>query len=94
MPPQPPGLNPAYEGTTIDQVLQLFQSRNGKQEGDPVKAVERIIDVVQGTGVGAGKTSCLRLPLGRDCIARAKTKLEEVRKNLDEMEEIACSTDM
>ncbi|KAH1742821.1 hypothetical protein KXX41_002888 [Aspergillus fumigatus] len=69
-------------------------SRNGKQEGDPVKAVERIIDVVQGTGVGAGKTSCLRLPLGRDCIARAKTKLEEVRKNLDEMEEIACSTDM
>jgi hypothetical protein len=88
------GLNPAYEGTTIDQVLQVFQSSNGKQPGDPVKAVERIIDVVQGTGIGAGKTGYLRLPLGRDCIARAKGKLEEVRKNLDEMEAIACSTDL
>jgi hypothetical protein len=86
-------LNPAYKGTTIDQVLQVFQSSDGKQAGDPVKAVERIIDVVQGTGVGAGKTGCLRLPLGRDCMARAKVKVEELRTNLDEMEEIACSTD-
>jgi hypothetical protein len=88
------GLNPAYEGTTIDRVLQVYQSSNGKQAGDPVKAVERIIDVVQGTGVGAGKTGCLRLPLGRDCIARAKVKLEELTKDLDEMQEIACSTDL
>ncbi|RHZ72395.1 hypothetical protein CDV55_108425 [Aspergillus turcosus] len=47
----------------------------------------------QGSGVGAGKSGCLHLPLGRDWMARVKVKLEELRKNLDEMEEIACSTD-
>ncbi|RHZ46332.1 putative short chain oxidoreductase/dehydrogenase [Aspergillus thermomutatus] len=87
------GLNPVYEGTAIDQVLQVFQRGDGTQAGDPVKAVERIIDVIQGTGVGAGKTGLLRLPLGRDCMSRARVKMDELTKNLDEMEEIACSTD-
>ncbi|EAW08538.1 putative short chain oxidoreductase/dehydrogenase [Aspergillus clavatus NRRL 1] len=87
------GLNPAYQGTILEQALQAYGTFDGRQAGDPVKAVERLIDVAQGTGVGAGKTHLLRLPLGRDSIARARTKLEELRKNLDEMEEIASSTD-
>lgn len=73
-------------------MLQLFRDSNGKQPGDPVKAVERIYDVVQGTGLGAGKTNFLRLPLGKDCMSRARSKLEGMLKNLDEMEEIASST--
>lgn len=73
--------------------MEAYRSYEGKQPGDPVKAAERILDVVNGTGMGTGKTNLLRLPLGKDCLTRARTKLEGLIRNIDEMEAIASSTD-
>ncbi|KAL1874188.1 hypothetical protein Plec18167_006125 [Paecilomyces lecythidis] len=86
------GLTKDYEGTVLEDVLKTFQTSSGKQPGDPVKAADRIIDVINGTGMGADKEHLLRLPLGPDCLARARAKIAELTKNLDETEEIAKST--
>ncbi|KAH8800463.1 putative short chain oxidoreductase/dehydrogenase [Xylogone sp. PMI_703] len=86
------GLNPAYKDTILDQTIGGFYSLHGKQAGDPEKAAERIFDVVTGTGLGAGKTGLLRLPLGPDALQRATNKADSLKKNLDDMRDIALST--
>ncbi|PGG99841.1 hypothetical protein AJ79_08393 [Helicocarpus griseus UAMH5409] len=83
----------AYQGTPLAQVQDYLREINGKQPGDPIKAAARIIEVVTGTGMGAGKTELLRLPLGPDCMQRARSKVQALKENLDAMEEIAMSTD-
>ena len=40
------GLNPAYQGTPVDEVLSKFQSADGEQPGDPVKGAKAIVEVV------------------------------------------------
>lgn len=87
------GLTKEYEGTILEDMLKYFHSSNGKQPGDPVKAADRIIEVINGTGMGVGKEHLLRLPLGPDCLSRARAKVAELSENLDETEEIAHSTD-
>ncbi|KAK2798832.1 hypothetical protein FQN50_008693 [Emmonsiellopsis sp. PD_5] len=87
------GLTKDYEGTPLQTVVESLNPAGPRPRGDPVKAAARIIDVINGTGVGEGKTDLLRLPLGPDCMQRARTKVESLRTNLDAMEEIALSTD-
>lgn len=55
-------------------VAQFVQSTNGKQPGDPKKAVEIMIDVVRGEGVAEGKAFPERLPLGPDCLATMRKR--------------------
>jgi NAD(P)-dependent dehydrogenase (short-subunit alcohol dehydrogenase family) len=86
------GLNPAYKGTPLDEVLQKFTSMDQKQPGDPVKASEIIYDVVTGTGVGEGKTNFLRLPLGPDCYQRSDNKIQQLKDNLDAFREVGMTT--
>ncbi|KAK2781770.1 hypothetical protein FQN52_001354 [Onygenales sp. PD_12] len=87
------GLTKDYEGTPLQTVVESLNPTGPRPRGDPVKAAARIIDVINGTGVGEGKTDLLRLPLGPDCMQRARTKVESLRTNLDAMEAIALSTD-
>ncbi|OJJ45880.1 hypothetical protein ASPZODRAFT_17314 [Penicilliopsis zonata CBS 506.65] len=87
------GLNPAYRDTIVDKGLQAFRDADGKQIGDPAKAAQRIFEVVDGSGMAEGKAGLLRLPLGKDCLTRARTKIDGLLRNLEEMEEIALSTD-
>lgn len=86
------GLSKDYIGTPVDNSLQAFRSRNGSQEGDPMKAAQRIFEVVTGTGMGAGKEDYLRLMLGPDCHARFRKKTDALQENLDQMKEISHST--
>ncbi|KAL2834377.1 putative short chain oxidoreductase/dehydrogenase [Aspergillus cavernicola] len=86
------GLTKDYEGTPLANILAMFDSMAGKQPGDPVKAVQRIMEVIQSQGLGQGKEHLLRLPLGTDCFPRMLAKLDSVRQNLEEMREIALST--
>lgn len=88
------GLTKDYEGTVLEDAVKAFHTTNGKQLGDPVKAADRMIEVISGTGMGAGKTHLLRLPLGPDCMKSARDKIESLSKNLDETEAIALSTDL
>ncbi|OJD27415.1 hypothetical protein ACJ73_01189 [Blastomyces percursus] len=86
------GTSKPYEGTPVHETLQRFLTLDGKQPGDPVKAVARVMDVITGTGMGEGKTGFLRLPLGSDCVQRTRDKITALQQNFDAMEEIALST--
>ena len=81
-----------YLGTPVDAMVHAFRSSNGSQQGDPVKAAARILDVVSGTGMGAGKENLLRLPLGPDCYDLFEAKCDSLRDNLLQTKEIAYST--
>ncbi|KAI1207607.1 NAD(P)-binding protein [Annulohypoxylon truncatum] len=65
----------------------------GNEPGDSDKAVDRMIDLVKGTGMAAGKTVPLRVPLGSDGWGKVKEKCEETLKICEEWEELAKSTD-
>ncbi|PWY66377.1 putative short chain oxidoreductase/dehydrogenase [Aspergillus sclerotioniger CBS 115572] len=86
------GLNKDYDGTPLAMAMGFFDTFAGNQPGDPVKAVERILDVIQLKGVGEGKGHLLRLPLGTDCFPRMVAKLDAVKQNLEEIREVALST--
>ncbi|KAF2655313.1 NAD(P)-binding protein [Lophiostoma macrostomum CBS 122681] len=51
-----------------DGVAEYLENINGKQPGDPEKAVRIIIDVVKGEGVAEGKEKPERLPIGEDAL--------------------------
>lgn len=86
------GMNSDYAGTPLDNVLQAFGSNKGKQPGDATKCAQRILDVVDGTGMGAGKGALLRLPLGPDCYKRFQAKIDNMQENLLQVKDIAHST--
>jgi len=87
------GVTKDYEGTPLTATLTYFREYNGKQPGDPTKAAQRIVEVIDGTGMAAGQPQLLRLPLGKDCLQRANRKVESLASNLKTMEAIASSTD-
>lgn len=86
------GMNKDYAGTPLEQVLQAFKSNKGAQPGDAVKCALRILEVVEGTGMGAGKAHLFRLPLGPDCHKRFQTKVDTLQENLLQTKDIAHST--
>ena len=59
---------------------------DGKQDGDPVKAVAAMIKVVD------AENPPLRLPLGADAVKGMEEKMESVKQNIDEWREVAVNT--
>lgn len=86
------GMTKDYEGTPLGAAMGFFDGFAGKQPGDPAKAVQRVLDVIQLQGMGQGKESLLRLPLGTDCFPRMLTKIENLKVELEQMRDIALST--
>lgn len=58
---------------------------NGRQEGDPIKASQAIMDITQ------MDTPPLRLPLGKIALISITTKLESVQKDVEAFRKIAES---
>jgi NAD(P)-dependent dehydrogenase (short-subunit alcohol dehydrogenase family) len=83
--------NAFKEATTIiddyNETAGVFRQKikavNGKQEGDPVKAAQAIIDVV------TLQQPPLRLPLGKVAVLSLTTKLESVQKDLQQFKTVA-----
>ncbi|PYI05959.1 short-chain dehydrogenase/reductase SDR [Aspergillus sclerotiicarbonarius CBS 121057] len=86
------GLTEDYVGTPVEAALKAIKAKDGSQEGDPVKAAQRILEVVTSTGMGAGTEGFLRVPLGQDCYNRFQAKCDTLQANLTRMKEIAHST--
>lgn len=63
-----------------------LKSVNGKQEGDPMKASEAIINLVN------SKNPTLRLPLGKIALMTIGKKLDSVKSDLDTNRKIAENT--
>jgi NAD(P)-dependent dehydrogenase (short-subunit alcohol dehydrogenase family) len=81
----PVGL-PAY-ADTVGRLLTAVEANDGRQPGDPVKAVAAIRRLV------AAPEPPLRLPLGTDSVALVERKLATVAQELDRWRELALSTD-
>ncbi|OGM46233.1 short chain oxidoreductase/dehydrogenase [Aspergillus bombycis] len=87
------GLSEPYKGGPVDTTLGIFESAQGKQKGDPEKAVARIFEVVTGEGAAGGlKGKVLRLPLGPDCVQRMQAKLDKASADLNAAREFALNT--
>jgi len=83
---------PDYE-PVVKPLHESFVTGHGKQEGDPKKLVEIVLDIVRQEGVAAGKGIPERLPLGRDCMVQMKDKCDRTLKLIKEWEGVICSTD-
>ncbi|PCG99702.1 Glucose/ribitol dehydrogenase [Penicillium occitanis (nom. inval.)] len=83
-----------YEGTPLHAALNSFRAYNGNQPGDPAKGMRRVVEVVEGTGLGEDKQGLLRLPLGADCLERAWSKVNALKRELNGFDIVAKSTDL
>lgn len=72
--------------STAGAMQETLLKRNGLQPGDPVKAAEAIVMVVE------SECPPLRLPLGKDCIDRIRLKLESVAGDISRWEGVATNT--
>ncbi|CAH0029472.1 unnamed protein product [Clonostachys rhizophaga] len=89
------GIPEAYKGTTADQALDRFKAAAGKQIGDPVKAAERMFEVIVGEGQGGPlKGKILRLVLGKDAHDRITAKIEQQQSDMEAAREVTFSTDL
>ena len=83
---QPAHRIPAY-ADTAGKLLTALAANNGRQPGDPVKAVAAI------RALAATPEPPVRLALGSDCVASIESKLAFVAKELDQWRELSLSTD-
>ncbi|KAI5860983.1 NAD(P)-binding protein [Durotheca rogersii] len=81
--------------TPAAAALRHFRGQDGRQRGDPQKAVDRIFEVVAGEGpAGHLRGKILRLPLGPDSLDRIGAKIERLKSDIDAAREVAASTDL
>lgn len=81
--------------STAQFAMKIFETFNGKQRGDPMKAAERIVELVSGQGMaGHLKGTILRLPLGPDCIGKFEAKIQSMSADLEKVKEVGMSTDI
>lgn len=81
----------------LDEGIRAFlQGTYGTEVGDPRKAVERILDIIRGEGMAAGKGRQvrIRLPLGRDGMEVLKLKSERTLELCKDWEGLITSTDV
>lgn len=82
------------EDDVVGKAMARWSEYNGKQPGDPEKAVEAIFQVTTGEGeAGKLKGQILRLPLGKDAVARIEAKVENVKKDIETSRFVASNTD-
>lgn len=73
---------------TSGQTREMANKSNGNQPGDPNKAASAILKVV------AADDPPLRLVLGPDSLKRIKTKLEQVKTDLNNWQTVTLSTNI
>lgn len=81
-----------------DDAVEMFQNRleetNGKQPGDPLQAVERILDVVRREGYFEDQMEIpLRIVLGSDAVDIVRDECQKMLGDLERQEQLARSTD-
>jgi len=76
----------AYQDTA-GQLVGALDAGNGRQPGDPARAVAAIRELAEAA------EPPLRLPLGSDCVSLVEDKLASVMSELSRWRELAMSTD-
>ncbi|KAI0965868.1 putative short-chain dehydrogenase [Xylaria arbuscula] len=82
-----------YKKDVVGSVIDRFASADGKQSGDPDKAVERIFEIVTGEGMaGELKGKVQRLVLGEDAFTRMKNNNNKLVQDFTTGKNVALST--
>ena len=74
-------------GETVGKMMQAFQTMDGKQLGDPARAAEAMLQVVD------AEDPPLHLLLGSDALRRSRQKLDVVIEEMDQWEPVTVGTD-
>ncbi|KAH8884364.1 NAD(P)-binding protein [Thozetella sp. PMI_491] len=74
-------------------ITGMLAGFHGKQPGNPAKGVERILELVTGTGMAKGMQDELRVPLGSDSYGMLQSKIASYTATAEKMKEIAQSAD-
>ncbi|PVH82206.1 putative short chain oxidoreductase/dehydrogenase [Cadophora sp. DSE1049] len=85
-------LGPGYKGTPVEETMRKMRKGDGQQVGDVWKGAERIFEVITTSGMGEGKKSLLRLPLGEAPVQALREKARHFQEVANEFEELALST--
>ncbi|KAB5625506.1 oxidoreductase [Pseudomonas putida] len=72
---------------SFDPIRKARQDKSGKQLGDPRKAAQAILQVI------ASPTPPDHLLLGSDALGLVRDKLQRMSKEIDQWQELTCSTD-
>jgi hypothetical protein len=89
----PSGSIPDY--AELNQIVGGFvQQMDKNQPGDPVKAVNVMIDVIKKEGIAEGREIPERLPLGTDILGKIRAKYTRYLKVCDEWEDVIGGTDI
>jgi len=83
---QPREAMPAYAATAGSRRAEIT-SRYGKQPGDPVRAAEAIIKIVE------SHSPPLNLILGKDGLNRVRAKLDQLMTSIDDWEALTLGAD-
>jgi len=90
---------PDYQEPAVKEALGWVEQVKAKLDdpaakvGDPSRFGERVIDIVDGRGLGKGLEGCLRLPLGSDAWEMCKQRGEDLVARSATTKAIAHSTD-
>ncbi len=80
----------SYDGLRA-AAAERFKALAGKERGDPVKAMELLVDVVRGEGQAAGREWPLWLFMGKDAYRDVRNKCDRVLKNLAAWEDLSTN---
>jgi NAD(P)-dependent dehydrogenase (short-subunit alcohol dehydrogenase family) len=75
-----------YKQTPVAQMYHYISRIDGRQEGDPIRAANAMVDYVH------QNKGALRLPMGKHSIDALKAKIASVQKDIEANEAIALST--
>ncbi|EPE37067.1 NAD(P)-binding Rossmann-fold containing protein [Glarea lozoyensis ATCC 20868] len=79
----------------LNQIVGGFVAQMDKnQPGDPVKAVDVMVDVVRKEGVAQGREIPERFPLGSDVLGKIRAKYTRYLGVCDEWEDVIRGTDL
>ena len=83
----------AYAGTPADEVPKAITAMHGSQPGDPDKASDAIVQVVEGKGVGADQRvgQAMRMPLGKDAYKAGIEEADKFKADVELMKPISES---
>ena len=76
-----------YKGTVVDKMLKMVDQKSGQEKGDPEKAAQALIAVVE------SENPPYHLLLGKRAYQAAYCKIDRLKKDFEEWKEITINAD-
>ena len=78
----------------LEYIGKFIQDQEAYVPGDPMKFGERVVEIVDGTGLGKGHEKRTRFLLGKDAVKMSSMKMQELAEDFEATRDIANSTDV